>query len=126
MKSKLFSCALGVVLAAGLSLGGVSGCSLFEKTDAPQITVQSDHSSVQVGETVWLHATTANLSNSSIQWKVSPTNAELTPDDSRGDQYAKFSASQPGGYIVTAYAKTANGESVVSRTTVTVAPPRNQ
>ncbi|MGC8561461.1 MAG: hypothetical protein ACP5O1_12390 [Phycisphaerae bacterium] len=125
MKSKLLNCALGAVLVAGLSLG-VTGCSLFEKTDAPQINVKSDHSSVQVGETVWLHATTSNLSNTSIEWKVSPTNAKLAPDDSRGDQYARFSASQPGGYIVTAYAKTANGGSVVSRITVIVAPPRNE
>ncbi|NNM84571.1 MAG: hypothetical protein HKL96_02270 [Phycisphaerales bacterium] len=94
MKSKIFNCALATLLAASLSLG-VTGCSLFEKSDAPQISVQSDHSSVQVGETVWLHATTANLSSSSIKWKVSPTNAKLAPDDSRGDQYARFSASQP-------------------------------
>ena len=127
MKSKLLSFSMAAALSATLALG-IVGCSQSYHSDAnaPQISVHSEHNSVQVGESVWIHATTMNLTNSSIKWKVSPTTATLTPDDSRGDQYAKFSASQPGGYMIKAYAKTGDGQWVTSRTSITVMSTSNQ
>ena len=127
MKSKLLSFSMAAALSATLALG-IVGCSqsYHSNANAPQISVQTDHNSVQVGETVWIHATTMNLTNSSIKWKVSPTTATLTPDDSRGDQYAKFSSTEPGGYMIKAYAKTGDGQWVTSRTTITVMSTGNQ
>lgn len=127
MKSKMLSFSMAAALTATLALG-IVGCSqsYHSNADAPQISVSSEHNSVQVGETVWIHATTMNLTNSSIKWKVSPTTATLTPDDSRGDQYAKFSATQPGGYMIKAYAKTGDGQWVTSRTSITVMSTGNQ
>ena len=127
MKSKLLSFSMAAALSATLALG-IVGCSQMyhSNANAPQISVHSEHNSVQVGETVWIHATTMNLTNSSIKWKVSPTTATITPDNSRGDQYAKFSATQPGGYMIKAYAKTGDGQWVTSRTTITVMSTGNQ
>lgn len=127
MKYQRTKFSMAAALVATLALG-VVGCSQSYHSDAnaPQISVHSDHNSVQVGESVWIHATTMNLTNSSINWKVSPTTATLTPDDSRGDQYAKFSATQPGGYMVKAYAKTGDGQWVTSRTSITVVSMTNQ
>ena len=127
MKSKLLSFSMAAALSATLALG-IVGCSQMyhSNANAPQISVHSEHNSVQVGETVWIHATTMNLTNSSIKWKVSPTTATLTPDNSRGDQYAKFSATQPGGYMIKAYAKTGDGQWVTSRTSITVISTGNQ
>ena len=118
---------MAAALSATLALG-IVGCSQMyhSNANAPQISVSSEHNSVQVGETVWIHATTMNLTNSSIKWKVSPTTATLTPDDSRGDQYAKFSAKEPGGYMIKAYAKTGDGQWVTSRTSITVMSTGNQ
>ncbi len=127
MKSKLLSFSMAAALSATLALG-IVGCSQMyhSNANAPQISVHSEHNSVQVGETVWIRATTMNLTNSSIKWKVSPTTATLTPDNSRGDQYAKFSATQPGGYMIKAYAKTGDGQWVTSRTSITVISTGNQ
>ena len=127
MKSKLLSFSMAAALSATLALG-IAGCSQMyhSNANAPQISVHSEHNSVQVGETVWIHATTMNLTNSSINWKVSPTTATITPDNSRGDQYAKFSATQPGGYMIKAYAKTGDGQWVTSRTSITVISTGNQ
>ena len=127
MKSKLLSFSMAAALSATLALG-IVGCSQMyhSNANAPQISVSSEHNSVQVGETVWIHATTMNLTNSSIKWKVSPTTATITPDNSRGDQYAKFSATQPGGYMIKAYAKTGDGQWVTSRTSITVMSTGNQ
>ncbi len=127
MKSKLLNLAMGASLTAIMGLG-VVGCSqsYHSNANAPQIMLHSDHSSVQVGETVWVHATTMNLSNSSVHWKVTPSTATLTPDDSRQDLYAKFTATQPGGYVVKAYSKTGNGQWVTDRTTITVIGTGNQ
>ncbi len=127
MKSKLLSFSMAAALSATLALG-IVGCSQMyhSNANAPQISVHSEHNSVQVGETVWIHATTMNLTNSSIKWKVSPTTATITPDNSRGDQYAKFSATQPGGYMIKAYAKTGDGQWVTSRTSITVISTGNQ
>ena len=127
MKSKLLNLAMVASLTAIMGLG-VVGCSqsYHSNANAPQIMLHSDHSSVQVGETVWVHATTMNLSNSSVHWKVTPSTATLTPDDSRQDLYAKFTATQPGGYVVKAYSKTGNGQWVTDRTTITVIGTGNQ
>ncbi|MCL5770123.1 MAG: hypothetical protein M1588_02240 [Planctomycetes bacterium] len=121
MKSKVVNLAMAAALAATLVLG-VVGCSQWhgDNANAPQISVHTQHNTVQVGETVWVHAATMNLTNSSIHWKVTPTTATITPDHSRADQYAKFSASQPGGYVVKAFAKTGHDQWVTSRTSITV------
>lgn len=121
MKSKILGFAIAASLAATLGLG-VVGCSQSYHSDAnaPMISLHADHHSIQVGETVWIHATTMNLTNSNIHWKVTPTTATLSPDSSRQDQYAKFSATQPGGYVVKAYSKTGDGQWVTDRTSITV------
>lgn len=128
MKSKLLSVSMAAALAATLALGvmGCSDVSYHSHPNAPAISVHAEHNSIQVGESVWIHATTRNLTNSNIEWKVSPTTATLTPDDSRGDLYAKFSATQPGGYMIKAYAKTGDGQWVTSRTSITVVSMASQ
>ncbi|MGC8559959.1 MAG: hypothetical protein ACP5O1_04695 [Phycisphaerae bacterium] len=127
MSSRIRSFSMAAALSATLALGMV-GCSqsYHSGANAPEISIHSDHNSVQVGESVWIHATTMDLTNSSIKWKVSPTTATLTPDDSRGDQYAKFSATQPGGYLIKAFAKTGDGQWVTGRTRITVVGTSNQ
>jgi predicted DNA-binding protein (MmcQ/YjbR family) len=126
MKSKIIGLSMAAAFSVALALGMV-GCSqsYHSSANAPQMSIHSEHSSVQVGESVWIHATTMNLTNSNIKWKVSPTTATLKPDDSRGDQYAKFSATQPGGYMIKAYAKTGDGQWVTSRTSIKVVGTSN-
>ncbi len=127
MQSKLANLAIAAALATTFGLG-VAGCSqsYHSNANAPAISVSTQHKTVQVGETVWVHATTMNLTNSSIHWKVTPTTATLTPDSSRANQYAKFTASQAGGYMVKAYARTGDGQWVTSRTSITVVSVGNQ
>ncbi len=127
MKLQLRRLSIAASLAAAMALG-VVGCAHSSMTNgsASTISVHADHNNVQVGETVWVHATTMNLTNSNIKWKVTPSSATITPDSSRGNQYAKFSASQPGGYMVKAYAKTSDGQWVTSQTNIMVTGMSNQ
>jgi hypothetical protein len=126
MKSKIIGLSMAAAFSVALALGMV-GCSqsYHSSAGAPQMSISAEHKSVEVGESIWIHATTMNLTNSSIKWKVSPTTATLTPDDSRADQYAKFSATEPGGYMIKAYAKTGDGQWVTSRTSVKVVSTSN-
>ncbi len=126
MKFTLPRFVLASALAGTLALG-VEGCSqsYHSNNNMARISLHPEHHTVQVGSTVWVHATTLDLTNSKLHWKVSPTTAKIMPDDSRGNQEARFSASQPGGYMVTAYAKN-DGQWVVGRTSITVMSQGNQ
>ncbi len=119
---------LAVSALTGTLALGVAGCSqnYHSNANAPQVSLQADHHSVQVGETVWVHATTLNLTNSKLKWKVSPSTGMIKPDNAQGDQEAQFSASQPGGYMIKASAKTSDGQWVTGRTSISVISQGNQ
>ncbi len=127
MKFSLPGFVMASAFAGTLALG-VAGCSqtYHSNADAPAISLHADHHSVQVGGTVWVHATTMNLTSSRLMWKVSPSTGTITPDRSQGGQEARFSASQPGGYMIKASAKTSDGRWVTGRTSISVISQGNQ
>ncbi len=126
-KYKFIGILMAATLAAALAVA-VGGCSqgYHSDSDAAAISVHADHQSVKVGETVWLHASTLNMPNANIQWKVTPSNALISPDSSRQNQFAKFSADQPGGYVVKAFAKLDDGQWVTDRTSISVVGNGNE
>lgn len=115
----------GLVAASVLSLGMVVGCSSTPRSQTemtkPAITTAATRQNIVAGESVMVTANTVNLVGSNgVRWSVTPSGANLQPQQDTAGQTALFSANQPGTYVVRAEAQGADGRTASSETTITV------
>lgn len=124
---------MNVVQKVGLSLValtafGLAGCphSTTSRGDnAPSISVAAAQKSINTGDSTTVSASTANLAGGSqILWQVSPSTGRVETDrsDSSG-LHARFTANEPGTYIVKATARAADGSSTSDETNIVVSGP---
>jgi hypothetical protein len=121
MKSVTASLAAVLIAAATLATACTTSPAMRSSRLDPAINLNGPRT-IEAGESTHITAQTENLvASRGIQWSASPNVAKIQREDNSG-QSALFTADQPGTYVVTAFADTANGGRVESRTTVTVRP----
>jgi hypothetical protein len=122
--SKMTKISTGMLAACLIAL---AGCQATSKNDdlKPSVSVSAAQNVINTGDSTTVMVSTKNLGpNSSINWAVSPDAGKLTKDsnDSSGMQ-ARFSAGQPGTYLIKATAKAADGTMVSDETHIVVNGP---
>lgn len=111
------ACIVAAIPLAACNTGPTANRGSME----PAIVANANRKEALTGETVMVDARTVNLGEgSTVSWAVSPNVAKISPMEVNRGLSAKFTADQPGTYIVTATAKLPDGRHISSETNIMV------